>query len=196
MRSAGATYMPVIARTMVEALVDLRLLLASDAYLEQMRLRTIEGEVRRARGLVRAYKSLGGNAEKIAGNELREQQALEKLAALKAAGVKPVGKMEQRLRRAEIEATLATSFYWLTPATHNDLSVLKERHMRSGRPMFWEGLPDEKKAMVLHAGGLVAVIALAEIGRHVVPKTGREYMAQLEQTGKLFEAFTAFVGSN
>ena len=185
--------MPVIGRTMVDALVDLRLLLRSGTYLEQMRLRTLDGEARRAGALVRSFTKYGSSEEKIARNRMRQQQAEEESARLVASGVKRIGKMKQRLQEASIEAALETSFYWLTSATHNDLSVLNERHMRSGRPMFWAGLPDEKKAHLLHAGGLVALAALTDLGRHVDPTCGRVYVTQLGRAGELFGVFNAFV---
>lgn len=159
-KSPGRSHAGSIARAMLAAFIDLKLVLKDERYCDELDLRASVNEQRRTRLLADAYEK-EGVVTMATQARMRSEAATQAANQLRDAGVR-LRKMEQLIDEAGLELPITSGFHWLNGFAHNDMNALAQRHTRNGAFEFWAGPSDHQLASLLHAGGLFALCALSE----------------------------------
>jgi hypothetical protein len=147
LESPAQTHAPVLARTMVEALVDLKNLVADPDYLDQLRFDNADQQLKTFAGF-RDDPDVGLDEE--------ERRGLDRWIAIEQeiynrtyTPERKACSVYKKFERAGMLDTYQTAYRFLCSFSHNDLNTLRARHGGGARLRFRQPLPPETLAKIL-----------------------------------------------
>jgi hypothetical protein len=128
-RSGDHVGVPILLRSLIEAFVDLRILVKEPTYLDSMQVAYLADSKRVLGDLTKGFYDGTGIGDGVPFDKLQEHlnKSVEELHSLRQKGTKPLDTRE-RFTRARLKSYMAV--YWMqSQDTHNNLRALQRRHI-------------------------------------------------------------------
>lgn len=159
--SAGmSTHAATHARSMIEALVAIRMLESNREYVDQMRFERLRGELRVYKGIIADPDIPEELKESI---RSRAEGCDTEIQSLRKQGLKP-RKISDDLGASKLWQ-LVGPYSMLCSFSHNDLAALAYRHEGDSGMAYKQGESSEMVNAVVSIALLVLMIAIEQLGR-------------------------------
>lgn len=157
LRSPVPTHAPTMVRAMLEALADLKNLVADPAYIDQMRFSNAEQQLK-------TFKAFRDDPDmkndKDMQNEVGHWIAIEqRIYDARYTKERNDFNVYKKFKRADLLDLYRTSYSFLCSFAHSDVNTLNARHGKEGPLLFAEPLPAETLQSIL--GLAVSIYGMA-----------------------------------